>query len=135
MSENEEKVWDKIADYLRNNVTKNVKELMATLGSMILTLLATIIFVLKMGFEISDAFIIILLELQPFCYIYIKLIFSGESHLKDAEIELLKKTLADERQLTEYRIKLVARDAVILSNEKWNELNEVIGQIEAYQNR
>jgi len=123
-------IVDSMSKYLHENITKNVKQLMATIGSMILTLLATIIFILKSGFGIQDAFIVILLELQPFCYIYIKLIFSGEANLKDQEILVLKEQLGAERELSEYKIKLAARDAVVLANADWNNINAKIEDLE-----
>jgi len=123
-------VTDKIIGYLRDNVSKNVKEIVATLGSMILTLLATIIFILRSGFGASDAFIIVLLELQPFCYIYIKIIFSGESNIKDQEILVLKNRLGNMQELSEYKIKLAARDALILANKDWTDINEFIKVID-----
>jgi len=124
-------IIDSVSTYLHENITKNVKQLMATLGSMILTLLATIIFILKSGFGIQDAFIVILLELQPFCYIYIKLIFSGEANLKDQEIIVLKEKLGAFQELSEYKIKLAARDAVVLANEEWNKFNDKIAALDA----
>lgn len=124
-------IIDSVSNYLHENITKNVKQLMATLGSMILTLLATIIFILKSGFAIQDAFIVILLELQPFCYIYIKLIFSGEANLKDQQILVLQEKLGAFQELSEYKIKLAARDALVLANDEWNKINTKIQELDA----
>lgn len=123
-------VMDKIVEYLRNNVTKSVKELMATVGSMLLTLFATILFIMRSGFGMQDALIIILLELQPFCYIYIKIIFSGQTNLKDQEILLLKNQLENLQELTEYKIRLAARDAIVSENKNWNDINQKILELE-----
>lgn len=124
-------IIDSVSMYLHENITKNVKQLMATLGSMILTLLATIIFIVKSGFGIQDAFIVVLLELQPFCYIYIKLIFSGEANLKDQQILVLQEKLGAFQELSEYKIKLAARDALILANDEWNKINDKIAALDA----
>lgn len=121
---------DKIVEYLRDNVSKNIKELMATVGSMLLTLLTTMIFIMRSGFDAYVGLIIILIELQPFCYIYMKIIFSGQSNLKDQEILLLKQQLADIQELSEYKIKLAARDALIIANKEWTDINEVLEKIE-----
>ena len=123
-------VMDKIVEYLKNNVNKNVKELMATVGSMILTLFTTLIFIMRSGFDPYMGVIIILIELQPFCYIYMKIIFSGQSNLKDQQILLLKQQLADIQELSEYKIKLAARDALILANKDWSDINEVLEKVE-----
>lgn len=122
---------DNIAIYLNNNITKNMKQLMATVGSMILTLVTTILFILKSGFTITEGFIIILLELQPFCYIYIKLIFSGETHLKDQEIILLKEKLGNQQEISEYKIRLAAQNAIVLANKEWVDINKKLAAIEA----
>ena len=132
MNETDSGVWDNVVNYLGSNITKNVKQLMATLGSMVLTLIATILFILKSGFTIQDALIIILLELQPFCYIYIKLIFSGETHLKDQEIMVLKEKLGNMQEISEYKIRLAARDAIVTANNEWVEINKKLEQLELY---
>ena len=123
-------VWTKISDYINDNITKNVKQLLATFGSMILTLFTTILFVVKEGFSLQSAIIVILLEMQPFFYIYIKIIFEGQSNLKDQEIVILQQTLSQMQELTEYKIKLASRDAIIAANAEWNQLNQKIAELD-----
>ena len=127
--------WSKITEYLRGNITKNIKKLMAALGSMITTLMATIIYITKEGYGWRDAFIIILLAMQPFFYIYINIIFRGESELQAQEILLLQRELDFMREITEYRVLLAAKEGkvpeTIMAVHDWNEINNRLAELEA----
>ncbi len=130
--------WSKITDYLRGNINKNIKKLMATFGSMITTLLATIIYITKEGYGWRDALIIVLLACQPFFYIYINILFRGDSELKAQEILLLQRELDFMREISEYRVLLAAKEGkvpeTIMSVHDWNEINDRISELEAKLN-
>ena len=127
--------WQKIADYLRDNISRNIKKLMATVGSMITTFLATIVYVTKEGYGWRDAIIILLLALQPFFYVYINIIFRGESELNQQQLLLLQRELDFMREIAEYRVLLAAKEgkvpAAILSNYDWNDINKRLEELEA----
>lgn len=126
--------WDKLVSYWKENIAQNIKKISAMMGSMITTLLATLIFITKEGYAWQDAGIILLLAMQPFFYLYINIVFKGETELKDHEILVLTQKLEYTRELNEYRVLLAAKERnvpeVIISAHDWNEINRKIEELQ-----
>lgn len=126
--------WDKITDYWKENIRNNIKMISATFGNMISVLIATILFVVREGYDFTVALIIVILSLQPFFYWYINVIFKGETAIKDQEILMLTRELDFNREITEYRVLLAAKEGkvpeIIESTHDWNELNRKIAELQ-----
>ena len=131
--------WDKLTDYWKENITQNIKKISAIMGNMVINMLAIIIFVIKEGYVWSEALLIIVLAMQPFFYLYVSIVFKGESELKDHEIMQLTQKLYYERELAEYRTQIAAKDGkvpgVVVSVADWNEVNRKLEELQNNKKR
>lgn len=126
--------WDKLVDYWQENIRQNIKKISASMGQMIISLIALILLVVKEGYDPITALILIAIAMQPFFNWWINLIFKGESDLKDQEILQLKTRLEYQQEISGYQIQLAAKDGsipgVIVNVHDWNEINRKIEELQ-----
>ena len=120
-----ESVWLKFRKYLRNNVTNNISKLAATFGSMITTIFTILLYAVKAQLGGVTTLIVILCAIQPFFGIWMNIIFKGKAEVSDQEIESLKQNLMFEREVSEYKLRIVALKA----NKTWEEANQLLQEV------
>ena len=122
----EEKAHTKLWEYWQANVRTNYKKISAIFGSMIIMVLGLILYGHKANLDIYAILMTIIFAMQPFLTILINIMFKGESELKDRQIDLLKQEIEFGRELTEYRLKVIALKATA----DWDKYNELLSDID-----
>ena len=132
MSEEEKNSFEKLVDYWKKNVASNLKELSATIGSMITIVFALVLFGIKSELDLNTILITVVLALQPFFNVYINVIFKGKSEVKDTTNLMLTRELAHVREISQYKIQLASvrnlQHDGIIANKDWNDSNDMIGK-------
>lgn len=116
---------NKLVEYWRSNVSINYKRISAILGSMIITIMSLAIYGIRTGLDFLTILMTITASMQPFIIILISIVFKGESELKDKQISLLKQDLVHNRDISEYKLQVVALKA----SADWNKYNELLKDI------
>lgn len=129
----EEGIWDRLVNIWKENIRKNLAKISATIGQMIISILAIIMIIVREGYDMITALIIIAVALQPFFNWWINLIFKGESELKDNEIALLNQKLGYQQEISQYQIQLAAKNGkvpeIITHVYDWNEINRKLDEL------
>jgi hypothetical protein len=130
--------WDKLVAYWKQNIAANIKKISAMLGQMFTVIFATIILIVKEGYDWKTAVIVLALVIQPFFYWYVNVVFKGETELKDQEILQLQTRLEYQQEIAGYQVQLAAKNGkvpeAIMNVYDWNELNRKINEILENQN-
>jgi len=122
----ETKTHSKLWEYWQTNVRTNYKKISAIFGSMIIMVLGLVLYGHKADLDLSTILMTIVFAMQPFLTVLINIMFKGESELKDRQIDLLKQELISQRDLTEYKLKVIALKATA----DWDKYNDLIADIE-----
>ena len=123
--EDKESVWLKFRKYMRNNVTNNISKIAANFGSMITTIITILLYAVKAQLDWVTTIIVIMCAIQPFFSIWINIIFKGKAEVSEQEIESLKQNLIFEREVSEYKLRIVALKA----NKTWEEANQLLQEV------
>ena len=120
-----ESIWLKFRKYMRNNVTNNISKIAANFGSMITTIITILLYAVKAQLDWVTTIIVIMCAIQPFFSIWINIIFKGKAEVSEQEIESLKQNLIFEREVSEYKLRIVALKA----NKTWEEANQLLQEV------
>ena len=120
-----ESIWIKFRKYLRNNVANNISKIAANFGSMITTIITISLYAVKAQLDWITTVIVIMCAINPFFSIWINIIFKGKAEVSDQEIESLKQNLIFEREISEYKLRVVALKA----NKTWEETNQLLAEV------
>ena len=123
--------FEKLIDYWKTNISSNLKELSATIGSMITIVFALILFGIKSELDLMTILITVVLAMQPFFNIYINIIFKGKSEAKDRENLMLTRELEHVREVSGYKVQIASVRAV----KDWNDANEHLGKLDTIKEK
>ena len=112
------------------NIRKNLKKIVALVGDIILCTFAIILYAVRAELDLISGLIMILFAFKPYVTTYINLVFKGEAEAAIMENDVLRKEVAYQREIAEWRIQMAAlRGEVppaVMSNEDWNKANEAL---------
>ena len=93
---------------------------------MLISILGLSFYGIRTGLDLLSILIAIMFVVNPFISVLINIIFKGETDLKDKEISQLKEKLEHDRDISEYKLQLVALKA----SADWNKYNELLKDID-----
>lgn len=126
-----EEAHGRLWEYWRANISVNYKKISAILGSMVITVMGLTIYGVRTDLDVYSILMTIIFAMQPFLTILINLMFKGESELKDKQIILLKQDLIHNREVSEYKLQLVALKATA----DWDKYNELLRDIDVVKTK
>lgn len=123
-----------LIDFWKANIQKNLKLISALISLIISKIIGVVFLGIRLGLDPLLILIMLLFVLEPFIYIWLRIIFTGEISATQTELELIKNQLKQEQTIAEYRVMLAARTGEIIealkATDDWNKTNTAIKEVE-----
>lgn len=121
-----------IINFWKENIKKHYKLLSAILTEMVITVFIILTYAYRSGLDIGNILFIMVISVQGMLFLGMRLIGKGEvenvKELLDIQIgenDQLKLSATYNRDLSEYRLQIAIRDAII-ANKEWVDSNELL---------
>lgn len=129
---------------LKLNIKKNAKKLNAIMADILIAIITAILYGITAKLELTIVLILVVFTIKPYIFSYISIMFKGEladiaeSHKENINIineenARLKQQLANQLELSEYKIKIASMQSnvekAVIGNKEFNDTNKKIGDL------
>lgn len=121
-----------LSDFWQENIKKNLNKISVIIGDLIITIFAILLFAVKAELDAVSLLIMVLFAIKPYFNTYINIVFKGEADMERLENLQLKQQIANDREISEYKILIASHTGKvengIIANKDWNDANEALNQ-------